>query len=64
MTINSQSGISLLESVLSAENTRVEMGVTMLKKAQDTEKQQGEAIVNLIESAGAPAQPPALDTFA
>lgn len=45
------------------------MGVAVLKKAQNADKQQGEAIVNLLESAGAPArmaapQSSGLDVFA
>lgn len=64
MTVTGQSPTSLLESVLDAQSARVDMGVAVLKKAQDTEKQQGEAIINLIESAGAPAAQPALDVFA
>ena len=64
MTITGQSGTSLLDSVLNAETARVDMGVAVLKKAQNADQQQGEAIVNLIESAGAQAPPPALDVFA
>jgi hypothetical protein len=55
----------LLDSVLNAESARVDMGVAVLKKAQNADKQQGEAIVNLLESAGAPsASKPGLDVFA
>jgi hypothetical protein len=57
--------MSLLDSVLNAENTRAEVGVAVLKKAQNVEKQQGEAVVNLLEAAGAlPARPGSLDVFA
>ena len=52
MTISGQAGMSLLDSILSAQSARTEAGVTMLKKAQDVEKQQGQAIVELLESAG------------
>ena len=69
MTITGQSAMSLLDSVLSAEGARVEVGVAVLKKAQDTGRQQGEAILDLLEAAGAPAASPnpagqGLDVFA
>lgn len=59
----------MLDSVINAESARVDMGVAVLKKAQNADKQQGEAIVNLLESAGAPArmaapQSSGLDVFA
>jgi hypothetical protein len=61
--------MSLLDSVLSAEKARVDVGVAVLDKAQNVEKQQGEAIVQLLEAAGTlPAGPPApqggLDVYA
>jgi hypothetical protein len=57
--------MSLLDSVLNAENTRADVGVAVFKKAQNAEKQQGEAAVNLIESAGgSPDARPSLDVFA
>ena len=53
----SGSATTLLDSVLNAEATRVEAGVAVLKKAQDVQEQQGEAMVKLIEQAGfAPGQ--------
>ncbi len=57
--------MSLLDSVLNAENTRTNVGVSVLKKAQNVETQQGEAAVALMESAGSPpAKQPSLDVFA
>ena len=57
--------MSLLDSVLNAESTRVDVGVAVLKKAQDAGKQEGEAIVNLLESSGGvPPSQPGLDVFA
>jgi hypothetical protein len=61
--------MSLLDSVLSAESARTEVGVALLKKSQDAEKQQGKAIVDLLEAAGAPPAVPGpagsgLDVFA
>ncbi len=64
MTITGQPGTSLLDSVLNAESARVDIGVAVLKKAQNADKQQGEAIVELIESAGATPAQPGLDVFA
>jgi len=64
MTITGQPAMSLLDSVLSAGDTRVDVGVAVLKKAQDADKQQGEAVVNLLESAGAQPARPGLDVFA
>jgi hypothetical protein len=51
MTI-SNSSTSLLDSVLTAQSTRQDIGVSVLKKAQDTMKQQGEAMVHLLDAAG------------
>lgn len=51
MNVSSQPASSLLDSVLNAQSTRVDMGVAVLKKAQDIEKQQGAAMVQLLESA-------------
>jgi hypothetical protein len=51
MTI-SNAPTSLLDSVLTAQNTRQDIGVAVLKKAQDAMKQQGEAMVKMLEQAG------------
>ena len=64
MTITGQPGTSLLDSVLNAESARVDIGVAVLKKAQDTDKQQGQAIVQLLESAVATPAKPGLDVYA
>lgn len=64
MSITGQPAISLLDSVLSAENTRVDVGVSVLKKAQDAMAQQGEAIVNLLEASGNPSADSGLDAYA
>jgi hypothetical protein len=58
MNISSQASTALLDSVLSAQSTQFEIGVTVLKKAQDVETQQGEAMIALLEQA---ASPPAYD---
>ena len=64
MTISGQPATSLLDSVLTAERTRVDIGVAVLKKAQLAETQQGEAMIGLLESAGTPPAKPILDAFA
>jgi hypothetical protein len=64
MTITGSPATSLLDSVLNAEKTRAEAGVAVLKKAQDAQKQQGQAILSLLEAAGAPATQPGLDVYA
>jgi hypothetical protein len=70
MTITGSAGPSLLQSVLDAPSGRVETNVALLKKAQDLAKQQGAAMVQVIEQAGracskctSPA-PGTLDTYA
>ena len=66
MNISGQPATSLLDSVLNAQATRQDIGVTMLKKAQDVERQQGTALVQMLEQTGAnPGQPgQLLDTYA
>ena len=63
MTISNQPS-SLLDSVLQAQTTQQDVGVTVLKKAQDLVKQQGQAMVNLLEQAGVSADGSKLDTHA
>jgi hypothetical protein len=65
MTI-SNGPTSLLESALTAQNTQQQMGVAVLKKVQDVMEQQGEAMVQMLEQAGAPANSgkPLLDVYA
>lgn len=58
---------SLLDSVLTAQTTQQDIGVSVLKKAQNAMKQQGEAMVQMLEQAGAQAPnagKPLLDTYA
>jgi hypothetical protein len=66
MTI-SNAQTSLLDSVLAAQTTQQDIGVAVLKKAQDSMKQQGAALVQMLEQAG-PQTPnaggPLLDTYA
>ena len=53
MTISGSSPASLLDSVLQSQAMRQEIGVSLLKKSQDVMKQQGEAMVQMLEQAGA-----------
>ena len=64
MTISSQSGTSLLESVVKSESARVDAQVELLDKAQDITRQQGEAMVQLLEAAGPDQGGRGLDAYA
>ena len=55
---------SLLDSVLQAQTTQQDAGVTVLKKAQDQVKQQGQEMVQLLEQAGMSADGSRLDAYA
>jgi len=65
MTV-SNSTMSLLDSVLAAQTTQQDAAVDVLKKAQDSMKQQGEALVQALEQASVPPAggQPLLDTYA
>ncbi len=45
---------SLLDSVLDAQTTRQDISVSVLKKAQDNIKQQGAAMVQMLDEAAVP----------
>lgn len=64
MTISGSSTSSLLDSVLSSKTTQQEIDVTVLKKAQDAAKQQGEALIQMIDQSGPNPQTGRLDTYA
>jgi hypothetical protein len=64
MNISGQPATSLLDSVLNAQSTRVDIGVSVLKKAQDAIKQQGEAEVKMLEAAAPQPISQTLDTYA
>jgi len=66
MNITGQPATSLLDSVLNAQSTRVDMGVSVLKKAQDLQKQEGAALVDMLEKTGAQSGESGrlLDTYA
>jgi hypothetical protein len=63
MTVSNQPS-SLLDRVLNAETNQQNVGVTVLKKAQDQVKQQGQAMVKLLEQTGVSADGSKLDTYA
>ena len=52
MNISGSTSLSLFDSVLQTQAMRQEMGVSLLKKSQDVMKQQGEAMVQILEQAG------------
>lgn len=52
MMIFGQPPASLLESVLNSQSARVTTDVALLKKSQDLMKQQGQAMVDMLEQAG------------
>ncbi len=66
MMISGQTPTSLLDSVLQAQTTQVDMGVAVLKKAQDSMTQEGEALVKMLEQTSVTpgVQGRLLDTYA
>jgi hypothetical protein len=48
MTIGNNAVTTLMESEAQSERTQVEIGVTLLKKAQDTDKAQAEALLKTL----------------
>ena len=56
--------ISLLDSVLQAQATRQDANVALLKKGQDLAKQQGQAMVQLLEQSGVSPESMKLDVYA
>ena len=63
MTVSNQPS-SVLDSVLQAQTTQQDVGITVLKKAQDQVKKQGQAMVKLLEQSGGSADGFRLDTYA
>jgi hypothetical protein len=63
MTVSNQPS-SLLDSVLTAETAQQDARAAVLKKAQDQVKQQGQAMVQLLEQSGVSADGLHLDTYA
>ena len=63
MNVSAQSPTSLLDSVLNADSARQDANVTLLKKAQDIEKQQGQALIQMLDQSVPPTDG-RLDTYA
>ena len=64
MTISTQTSGSLLDSVLSAQKTRQDMDVSLLKKAEDNQTQEAQQDVQMLEKTGPQAVGSYLDTYA
>jgi hypothetical protein len=56
MNVSAQSPTTLLDSTLTADTTRQEVGVDLLKKAQDIEKFQGQALVQMLDQSLPPTE--------
>lgn len=54
--LDSVSSIAALATQMSTQKTAQQVEVAVLKKAQDIQEQQGEAILQLMESSATPAQ--------
>ena len=64
MTISGKPPVSLLDSVLDAQAARVTTDVALLKRSQDLMKQQGQAMVEMLEQAGTVDPTRLLDAYA
>jgi hypothetical protein len=64
MSISSASPLLPLERALPAQNTRYAIDVAVLKKAQDVMKEQGDALLYLLERTGASQLNHMLDVYA
>ncbi len=53
MSVSATSGSSLLQSVLDSQSSRADTEVALLKKVQNLMKQQGHAMIEVLEQAGA-----------
>ena len=52
MNISSSASSSLLDSVLKAQTTQVDAGVSLLRKAQDIQSREGQALVQMLDEVG------------
>lgn len=64
MTLSGTSTVHLLESAMNARKAREDASVAMLDKAQDLMKQQGEALVRMVEESGTTAETPRFEALA
>lgn len=53
MTISGYGSSTLINNTPDSQNANTDVGVALLKKAQDQMKQQGEAMVKMIEQSSA-----------
>jgi len=66
MTVSNDT-TTLLDSALTAQNTQQQVGIDVLKKAQDAMKLQGQELAQMLSNLGpqsAPANQPLLDAYA
>ncbi len=61
---NSISLTSFLASAMASQTTAVEIGIATLKKSNDVARQEGEAIIQMLEDSLDQMPPPLLDTYA
>ena len=64
MNISGQPATSLLDSVLNAQSTRADVGVAVLKKAQDTQKQEGAVLIDMLKKSAIKPDDFHLDVYA
>ena len=64
MTISGSTASTVLSNVANAESTAAEVGVAVLKKTQDQMKQQGEALIKMIEQTSNGSDRQRLDVYA
>ena len=64
MTISGSYGTTILDNLAGGEPTDAQVQVALLKKAQDQMKQQGEAMVRMIEQTANGSEQFRLDTYA
>jgi hypothetical protein len=64
MTISGSTASTVLSNATNAEGAATEVGLAMLKKAQDQMKQQGEALIKMIEQTPNDSEGQRLDVYA
>ncbi len=62
--MNVSGSTSLLDSILNAQTTQAEAGVSVLKKAQDVETRTGQAMVDMLDQIGPTATQSSLSAHA
>jgi type 1 fimbria pilin len=64
MTISGSTAATVLSNVANDEGAATEVGVAVLKKAQDQIKQQGEALIKLMDQTPNGSEGQRLDVYA